>query len=275
MAKPRTPNEGSPHSASAATSLDFIRRVPHVSRFSRRGIPPTVILSAVASSHSDEATESKDPYPGIARSTRKKRGKGTASAVPQRLDSIQAPQGHGPPRSRKAAKESSPRRKPREKREAQQSPSGAKDVFPTNRISYTSRRKVKTCCRRMARAPRPRVSQPRFSPPTVILSAVETSLPAIARNIASGNSDRGAAPRLVILRQRSPWQSQGLPTKDLCTPRLQQCDASALACGTRQGMALAMPPLPNQRYDSRDDAGSPRIAQESARPTRGRARRPR
>jgi hypothetical protein len=26
-------------------------------------------------------------------------------------------------------------------------------------------------------------------------------------------------PRSVILRQRSPWQSQGLPTKDLCTPQ--------------------------------------------------------
>ena len=26
-------------------------------------------------------------------------------------------------------------------------------------------------------------------------------------------------PHAVILRQRSPWQSQGLPTKDLCTPQ--------------------------------------------------------
>ena len=33
----------------------------------------------------------------------------------------------------------------------------------------------------------------------------------------------------VILRQRSPWQSQGLPTKDLCTPR----DGSTFAQNVR------------------------------------------
>jgi hypothetical protein len=57
--------------------------------------------------------------------------------------------------------------------------------------------------------------------------AVERSLGAGEPNSAEGNSDKNLAhwdgkssTTAVILRQRSPWQSQGLPTKDLCTPRL-------------------------------------------------------
>jgi hypothetical protein len=42
----------------------------------------------------------------------------------------------------------------------------------------------------------------------------------------------------VILRQRSPWQSQGLPTKDLCTPQAAQKRGvphlSRLSLGIRQ-----------------------------------------
>jgi hypothetical protein len=55
--------------------------------------------------------------------------------------------------------------------------------------------------------------------------AVERSPGAGEPNNAQGNSDKNPARRddesattAVILRQWSPWQRQGLPTKDLCTP---------------------------------------------------------
>src|SRR5579863_4856384 len=54
--------------------------------------------------------------------------------------------------------------------------------------------------------------------------AVERSPGAGEPNNAERNSDKNPAHRddestttAVILRQRSSWQSQGLPTKDLCT----------------------------------------------------------
>jgi hypothetical protein len=54
--------------------------------------------------------------------------------------------------------------------------------------------------------------------------AVERSPGAGEPNNAQGNSDKNpatgddeSAATAVILRQRSPWQNQGLPTKDLCT----------------------------------------------------------
>jgi hypothetical protein len=111
-------------------------------------------------------------------------------------------------------------------------------------------------------------------PTTVILSAVASSRseeatqskdPQVSANPnnAEGNSEQegtlnheSTAPA-VILRQRSPWQSQGLPTKDLCTFRLSPRGAArhrprALKVhGVRvlqemldsyQDMASAMPP---------------------------------
>jgi hypothetical protein len=89
-------------------------------------------------------------------------------------------------------------------------------------------------------------SQPHFSPPNCHLErssflaqrgsyGVERSLPASIRknppaNPSTEEQQGSPPPRSVILRRRSPWQSQGLPTKDPCNrhPRTEKGTASAL-----------------------------------------------